>query len=199
MRLWASQRRIWLLVVTIGLVTAGALWLQSRAFAMPTIIGSGGMALWATFLPLIWAVAVADAFSSKTQGAEARPGPRVAGLDLLLFVLATTTAATAACLAAGGQSATATTAHILIMSGLACMVTLSVGAASAMLAGSALMAITTPYGHSAFAGSYVRVLQPDGDTTWSLIVGITLCLCACLMLATRATTINLSRTAGLVG
>ncbi|MGD9957957.1 hypothetical protein [Nocardioides sp.] len=184
MSLWANQRRIWILVITVGLVAPGALWLQSRAFVMPAIIGSGASALWATFLPLVWAVAVADAFSSKTQGAEARPGPRVAILDLLLFLLATSTAATAACLATGGESVSATTAHILIMSGLAA---------------SALMVITTPYGHTAFAGTYVRILQPDGNTTWSLTVGIALCGGACFLLSTRRTTINLGQTAGLGG
>lgn len=198
--LWARVRRAWLLVAAIALLVMGLTKLNERSFSLPALFGSGGFVLWTTFLPLLWAVAVADSFAAKTQAAEARPGRRVAGLDLALF-LVSTAAAAAAFVVLGGSAETPTSAvaHVLIMSGLACSVTLLAGAGGGVLAASALVVVTTPYGRTGFAAGYVRVLQPDGHATWSLAVGIVLCATACCLLVTRRTTIRLGGTQRLAG
>jgi hypothetical protein len=197
MMLWARQGRVATLGVVLALLVAGLVGLGGRSFALPAIFGTGGYVLWSTFLPLLWAVAVADCFAAKTQAVEARPARHVALLDLSLNAGATALACVAfVALGSGAEPPAAAVAHVLIMSGLAGATTLLAGPGPAVLAASALVVITTPYGRSGLGAGFVRILQPDGHLAWSLFVGGALSALACVLLATARTRVRLGRTDG---
>lgn len=179
MRPWLRTRRVWSPLVAAVACAAALLALEDSFVSMPVALGTDGMAVWTMFLPLVWAVAVADTFASKTQAAEARPSQRALLLDVgLLIVLAVVGAALFGTLVGPHQSAVAAVGHVLLMTGVACAVTLRGGSGAGVLTAVALMIGTTFYGIDAPAGRYVRVFQPDGDPAWTWTVGTFSCLVA---------------------
>lgn len=176
---WIRTRHWWVVLGTAAVCGLALSVLRARFVALPVLFGTDGMALWTTFLPLLWAVGVADCFSSKTQSAEIRPCRRAVALDACLLLAVAALGVAVFVAAAGRDQPTATTAgHVLAMTGLTTIVTIRGGAAAGVLASSALLMATTFYAADAPAGRYVRLLQPDGDPHWSLIAGLALCLVA---------------------
>jgi hypothetical protein len=73
-------------------------------------------------------------------------------------------------------------AHALILSGLATLVTTLGDAGKGILAATSLMLVTTSYSPHISGAEYVRVLQPEGDTSFSILVGAGLAAAALLAL-----------------
>ena len=179
MTAWLRTRRVWAPGVAVVVCAVGLLVLENSFVSMPVALGTDGMAVWTMFLPLVWAIAVADTFASKTQAVEARPARRTLQLDaLLLLVLAVVGAGVFGTLVGPHQSAAGSSGHALLMTGVVCVVTLRGGAGSGVLAAVALLVATTFYGIDAPAGRYVRLLQPDGDPQWTLLMGVVSCVVA---------------------
>lgn len=198
MILWARQRRLLLLGGVVVVLGAGALGLGATTVSLPAIIGSSTTLPVASFLTLLWAVALAEGLGSATQAVEARPASRVALLDTALLLAGTVLAALVfVALGRTVEPTLASVAHVLVMSGLAASLTLRLGPAPAVLACSTLLVATAPYGPDAPAGAYVRLVQPDGDVVFSLAVGVVLCAAAAALLLTRRVTVRLGRDAGL--
>lgn len=141
---------------------------------MPVVVGNEGKSLWSTFLPLVWAMAICDAFATTGEGVEARPGLRTRVADSLLFVGSCVLGASIFLPGADPVQPIATAGHVLTLTSLACLVTLMRGAGAGALAASSLLIITTLYGVQAPAGRIVRVLQPDGSVTAAWSLGIVL-------------------------
>ena len=197
MRPWLRTRHLWVFAGTAVACAVGLGVLQGGRIAVPIVLGRDGVALWSTFLPLAWAIAVADCFSSKLQSAEIRPSQRVLALDTaLLLVMAATGVAVFSTLAGPHESATAAAGHVLAMTGIACSFTLVGGPGLGVLVSSGLLIATTFYAVDAPGGRYVRVFQPDGAPAVALLVGVLACLVAgALILGDRAQ-VRLGATAG---
>ncbi|MQW76736.1 hypothetical protein GHK92_12690 [Nocardioides sp. dk4132] len=169
--------------------------LQNRFFVMPVVVGTDGMMLWSTLIPLIWAIGVADCFGSKTQSAEARPARRTLILDAgLLLALAAVGVGVFTAATGPDESATGTAGHVLILTGIACMFAMRAGSAAGALASTSLLIVTSFYGRDAPAGPYIRILQPDGHPTWALFVGVLACLAALALILLDNAAVNLAAT-----
>ncbi len=179
---WLRTRRVWMLVAVAAVCAVAAAALTDEVAPMPVAVGTEGRALWSTFLPLLWVIAVADALASKAQYVEGRPGRRLILFDAGLFLSMCLVGTGVFASFAGTQSPVAVTAHVLVLTGLAGWVTLLGGPGAGVLASSSLLLLTTLYGTRAPLSRHVRVLQPDGDPHWALWVGIVLCLGALLTL-----------------
>lgn len=178
---WARTRRVWQLAGIASFCFVALMLLEGRRVAAPVAVGTDGQALWSTFLPLLWAMGMADVFASKAQTTELRPGRRLVKLDVALFLGAGVVAA--AIFAQGvhpSESSLGGAGHALTMSGLTVWMTLRRGPGAGMLASSGLLLVTTLYGVHAPLGHYVRVLQPDGNPQWAFLVGMLLFLAALL-------------------
>ncbi|MEZ5094585.1 hypothetical protein [Nocardioides sp.] len=161
------------LVALLCLLLAGAV--GGRQLLLPVVVGNEGRAVWSTFLPLVWAMAVCDAFATTGQGVEARPGRRLRSADSLLFAGCCTIGVVVFLPGAGSVPPLATAGHVLTLTGLAGLVTLWRGAGAGALATTSLLIVTTLYGVQAPLGRLVRVLQPDGSTAAAWVVGTALC------------------------
>lgn len=191
---WLRTRRATVpLAATIACALALAA-LQDRYFAMPVAVGTDGMVLWSTFIPLIWALGIADCFASKTQSVELRPARRTLVLDAGLFLALTGIGVGAVLGATRHDSSTGIAGHMLILAGVACVFAARAGAATGALACTALLIITCFYGRNAPAGPYIRILQPDGDPIWALAVGTLACLTALAVLLLDGGTVRLGAT-----
>ncbi|QCX26328.1 hypothetical protein [Nocardioides jishulii] len=192
MILWLRVRRAWLLLLAAVLVAVLSRWAAGASFAMPALVGSTSSIMWTTLVLLLWGVAVADAFSTSTLAVEARPSVRVARHDAALFVVATGVAA-GGLVVTGGASGPAlgAVARLVIISGLACAVTRRFGPGAATLTCAVLLVGSAPYGPSAWAGDYVRVLHPDGNQATAVVLAVALGGLALWMLLTRRVAVRL--------
>lgn len=192
---WLRTRRVWLLCAAVVFCGAGSLALQGRFAAVPVIVGVDGMTMWSTFLPLVWAVAVADCFASKAQSAEVRPSLRAVLVDVALLLGAGAIAAVVFAVATvPPEPDVGAAGHVLIMTGLACSLTLLQGPGASVLAACVVLMISMFYGVDAPAAEYVRVLHPDGNATWALVVGVCACLLACYLMVSGRTKSRLGAT-----
>lgn len=74
------------------------------------------------------------------------------------------------------------------------MFALRAGSAAGALASTALLIVTCCYGRDAPAGPYVRILQPDGNPAWALLVGVLACLTAVAFLVRDGAVVQLAAT-----
>jgi len=162
------------------------------ALSVPALFGGGvNFVFLRTYLPLIWAAAIADSFAGRGLSIEARPTllasmpvSRLGLLDAGLFVVASSTAAVLfSGLQPGGLSAVA---PVLVLSGVACIGTLQAGPAVGAFASTMLMLLTSIYPRNAPAARFIHILQPDGEPAWSTACGFVVCLAAAGMLATNS-------------
>lgn len=184
MRGWWGTRRGWLPLCVLLISAPAAYVLNTKAIVLPIVFGVDGLVLGSTFLPLLWALAAADCFASKSQAAEIRPARRLLMADTTMMgVYGIAAAATFAIFSGPHEAVTGAAGHALLMTGLGCAVAMRAGAGAASLALCALLMSTILYGKDAPAGRYVRVLQPDGEPTWAFGVGaaafvVALAICA---------------------
>lgn len=171
MTLWARSRRLPVLLIAVLVLAVVDALLGERVVTVPSVVGAGASTmLVSAFLPLLWAAVLADSFASRCQGVEVRPSRHLAVLDVTLLVVAVAGAAYAHAPAVG---------PVLVLSGLACAVTLRRGSAAGVFGATAVVLGTTLYGLGAPGARYIRVLQADGDPTWSCVLGVSLCVVAC--------------------
>jgi hypothetical protein len=174
--LWLRVRRRWVLAGAFGVLALGLVILGDRSGALPTVIGGGSNnLLWSSLIPLAWAAALAYSFDSKAATVETRPGHRLIRLDTALFV-ATTAGVDLLFLGVGAVSGPTlgVVAHVMILSGLACSLTLLAGAGAGIMGATALLLLTSSYNPRLEGARYVRVLQPEGALRWSLLLAMTL-------------------------
>lgn len=173
--LWLRVRRLPSLLVVASVCLCLTAALGNRLLPLPVVVGNEGRALWSTFLPLAWAMAVADSFTDAGAGAELRPALRTRVFDVILF-LGCCIVGVLVFLPAAGEavSPTATVAHVAILTSLAASVTLMRGPGEAALVTSSLLVVTTLYGIQAPAADMVRILQPDGNVAASLSLAASL-------------------------
>jgi hypothetical protein len=205
MVLWARSRRVLVQATVLAAALVVGTFLGERTGVMPTLFGSGAhRVLLTAFLPLAWAAAVADGFATRGQAIEARARPmanvstsRRAVLDAGLFIGAAVLAAFsfATFVVVTGPPLSGV-GPVLVLSGVACIATLLGGPADGVLAASVLVIVTTVYGITAPASSYVRILQADGDLTWSITCGVALCGAATVLLLTDKATVRLGGSEG---
>lgn len=184
--LWLRVRRVALLLVALVATAAVSRLLASSTVAFPVLVGTGtGGALLATFVPLLWAAALSDAFASRTWSLEARPRVAVVAMDLVLYLLAVMASALvyAGTVVVGGPAVTGM-GPVLILSAVVTVVTLRRGRRSASAGAAGLVLMTTVYALDAPGARYVRVLQVDGDPWWSLGCGLVGTALTCAVLAT---------------
>lgn len=195
MSAWWRTRRAWWALVALGLCAPAAYVLQTRALVLPIAFGADGLVLGTTFLPLIWSLAVADCFASKSQAVEVRPARRLLVADVALLTgFALAAATTFAFFAGPHQAATGAAGHALLLTGVAVVIAMRAGTGPAALVMCALLMTTTLYGLDAPGGRYVRVLQPDGDPTWAFLVGGVSIAAAIVMCIAGATKTRLGAT-----
>jgi hypothetical protein len=159
---------------------------------VPALFGGGaGFVFLRTYLPLVWAAAVADSFAGRGLSVEARPllllrGPtsRLGLHDAGLFVVSS---ATAAALFSGLTSpGSSGVGPVLVLSGVTCIATLRAGPAVGAFASTMLMLLTSVYPRTAPASRFIHILQPDGEPAWSTTCGVVVCLVAAGLLAANA-------------
>lgn len=173
MPLWFKVRRVVRLLTAIVAMAVISAVLGQGPLTLPTAFGAGGFSTPATFIPLVWAIALADSYASRLGSVEVRPRPILALLDTGLFCSMSLMAALSfAVIAAGSTGPLRAGLHIFIVSGIAVAGTLLAGPSAATLAASTLMVATTVYGRSAPAADLVRVLQPDGNLGASMLAAM---------------------------
>lgn len=190
MSYWARLRRVGMLAA--ALLVLAFLMHESgyhRAW-MPTVIGGGSNAvLWASFLPLGWAAAVCLSYETRGAQVEERPGRRLAVADVLLLLIATSVLASVFVLVGPYQGARLhVVAHVLVMSGLGTSVTVFAGAGNGIMAATTLLLVTSSYSPHLSGAKFVRVVEPEGDLAFSLIIGAALVATALLALWSRSGT-----------
>ncbi|WP_377325751.1 hypothetical protein ACFJIY_11575 [Pimelobacter simplex] len=200
MILWLRARRAgWLAAAALALValdrTAGEL-----SLSVPALFGTtSGVVFLDTFLPLIWAAAIADAFTGRGLGTEARPAllarlpaSRLGVHDAGLFLTASAAAGgLVAGVAGGGVHGLAA---VLVLAGLTCAGTLRAGPAAGIFASTLMALLTSVYPRNAPAARFVHLLQPDGEAAWALGCGIATCLVAAGLLVTGRVHVRLHAT-----
>jgi hypothetical protein len=135
--------------------------------------------------PLLWGIAVADAFAPRRTSIEARPAVRLAQVDVAFLVLIAVVAGWSFALFATPAGATGFGfGSMSIASGLACGVTLRSGPGSGSFAVAALVLTTAVYGIDAPASRYVRLFEPDAPLWWSVGWGVLLLGWSCGLLVT---------------
>lgn len=175
MLLYCRARRCGLLVGAILFLALALVLLRGRALLVPTVVGGGVAPLaWSTLLPLAWAAVVCAAFEGVGHQVEWRPGRRLHLLDAGIFLCGAAALTAALSLAASSEVFAALVAHALLVSGLATVVTVVRDAATGMLVMTALFLATTSYNPRLPGAAYVRVLQPEGDVVFSLVVALAL-------------------------
>lgn len=192
MMLWIRARRVWWLVVALVLMVGLERLVGGLSLSVPALFGGGANFVFLrTYLPLIWAAAIADAFAGRGLSVEARPaslvrmpGSRLGLHDAGLFVVATSVAAVLfSGLASGGGAGVG---PVLVLSGVTCIGTLRAGPAVGVFVSTMLMLLTSFYPRTAPASRFVHILQPDGEAAWSLAVGLVVALAAAGLLVTDA-------------
>ncbi len=160
--------------------------------SVPALFGGGANFVFLrTYLPLIWAAAIADSFAGRGLSIEARPmmlmslpASRLGLHDACLFVVASSTAAALfSGLPSGGLSGVG---PVLVLSGVTCIGTLRAGPAVGAFASTMLMLLTSFYPRTAPGSRFIHILQPDGELAWSTTIGIVVCLTAAALLATNS-------------
>lgn len=203
MILWLRTRRIAAMVATLVVVLTLGVMLGRRSLVLPTLFGTGANGVLATtFLPLAWAVALADGFAARCQAVEARPATtrtmpfaRSGVLDAGLFIGAVTLAASsyAALVVPSGTPITGL-GPVMVLSGVACVGTVRAGPAYGTLAASMLLIATIVYGPGAPGSPFVRVVELDGDARTSFGCGLVVCVLVTWLLLTDRVTRRLGAT-----
>lgn len=192
MMLWIRARRAWWMVAALVVMLGLDRLLGGLALSVPALFGGGvNFVFLRTYLPLIWAAAIADSFAGRGLSIEARPTllasvpvSRLGLLDAGLFVVASSiTAVLFSGLQPGGLSAVA---PVLVLSGVACIGTLRAGPAVGAFASTMLMLLTSVYPRTAPAARFIHILQSDGEPAWSTTCGIVIGLAAAGLLATNS-------------
>lgn len=185
MILWAKVRRLWLLAITLCGLGVALVLLRGQAVVVPTVVGGGATALlWATFLPLGWASALCAVYDDRGAQAEWRARPRLAVLDAGLFVCASAALFGVLFLSSTHEVWVQVAAHALILSSLATLVTVVGDAGKGIMAATTLLLVTSSYSLHMAGAKYVRLLQPEGDASFSMVVGAALAVAATWVLAT---------------
>jgi len=187
MVLWMRVRRTWVLAGSLALFCLVLQFGGHKQILVPTVIGGGGSAVvWASFLPLGWAVAICLAYEGLGAQAEDRPKRRLVVFDSLLFVCATALLLLVLAVAGPHQDARAhLVTHALILSGLAAAVTARVNANSGIMAATVLLLVTSSYSPYLAAAEYIRILQPEGNLRLSFTLGVILFAAATWLMARR--------------
>ncbi len=192
MMLWLRARHAWWMVAALVAMLGFDRLVGGLSLSVPALFGGGANFVFLrTYLPLIWAVAIADSFAGRGFSIEGRPAllpsvamSRLGLLDAGLFVVASSTAAA---LFSGFQSGGLSgTAPVLVLSGVACIGTLRAGPAVGAFASTMLMLLTSVYPRTAPAARFIHILQPDGEPAWSTTCGILVGLAAAGLLATNS-------------
>lgn len=192
MMLWIRARRPWWMVAALVLMLGLDRLVGGLALSVPALFGGGANFVFLrTYLPLIWAAAIADSFAGRGLSIEARPlllvkvpVSRLGLHDAGLFVVASSiTAALFSGQQSGGLSGVG---PVLVLSGVTCIGTLRAGPAMGAFASTMLMLLTSLYPRTAPASRFIHILQPDGEPAWSTTCGIVVCLAAAGMLATNS-------------
>lgn len=192
MTLWLRARRPWWMVAALALMLVLDRAVGGLSLSVPALFGGGAdFVFLRTYLPLVWAAAIADSFAGRASSIEARPAsvaglpvPRLGLHDAALFVVAST--ASAALFAASSSGGFWGAGPVLVLSGVTCVATLRAGPAVGAFASTMLVLLTSVYPRTAPAARFVHILQPDGEPSWSTACGVLVCLAACAMLATHA-------------
>lgn len=190
MTLWLRARRAWWLIVALlAMLTLDAL-VGGISLSVPALFGGGASFVFLrTYLPLLWAAAIADAFAGRGLSVEARPMllaripvSRLGLHDASAFVVAS--ALTAALFSGFVVGEFSGAGPVLVLSGVTCIATLRAGPAVGVFASTMLMMLTSTYPRTAPGARFIHILQPDGQPTWSTMCGVLACLIAAGMLAT---------------
>ena len=175
MILWARARRIPVLILTL---VALALLLRigrGQALMAPTVLGGGAAAMtWSTLVPLLWAAGLCACFDSAGAPAEQRPLRRLGRLDALLYSGGIVAFALTTLLMDDSTAWTQALAHSAALGGLATAVTVSWDAGAGAMAATAAVLITSSFSPHLAAAPYVRILQPEGDTAFAVVVALVL-------------------------
>ena len=188
MMLWLRARRPWWMVAALVLMLGLDRLAGATSLSVPALFGGGASLVFLrTYLPLIWAAAIADSFGGRGLSIEARPAflvkapaSRLGLHDAGLFLGGSLIVAV---LFSGLPDA----GPVLVISGVACIGALRAGPAMGAFASTMLMLATSIYPRNAPAAPFIHILQPDGDPTWAATCGILLCLIATGMLVTNST------------
>jgi hypothetical protein len=191
-RLWIRARRAWWLVAALVVMLGLDGLVGGLSMSVPALFGGGaGVVFLRTYLPLVWAAAIADAFAGRGLSIEARPMPlgelppsRLGLHDACLFVVASSV--TAALFSGLSSSGFLGAGPVLVLSGVTCIWTLRAGPAVGVFVSTMLVLLTSTYPRTAPGSRFVHVLQPDGEPAWSLALGIVLSLMAAGLLATTS-------------
>lgn len=187
MTLWARARRIPLVIVS--LVVLGLLLRLGRGHVLviPTVVGGGAASvLWSTFLPLLWAVVLCAAFESVGSPVEQRPGRHVVRLDCSLFLIGTLAFAATSALMDRTSAWVLVVAHAMFLGGLATAATAIRGAGGGAMAVTVAVLLTSSYSPHISGAEYARFLQPDGNISFAVFLGVLLTVLAVLALTGRA-------------
>lgn len=202
MTLWVRARRAWWLIVALlAMLTLDAM-VGGISLSVPALFGGGASFVFLrTYLPLLWAAAIADAFAGRGLSVEARPMlwaripvSRLGLLDAASFVVAS--ALTAALFSGFASGEFSGTGPVLVLSGVTCIATLRAGPAIGVFASTMLMMLTSTYPRTAPGARFIHILQPDGQPTWSMMCGVVACLIAGGMLATDSAVTRLRAESG---
>ena len=192
MSLWLRVRRVSHLCVVVVLVGPLQVVLGGRVLLTPTIVGTDAVSAWSMFLPVMVGVAAADALAGKTQAVEQHVTPRVVVLDVALLVSIVVTASSVLAAAGGTHPALAgTVGQVAIATGSAAVVTMRWGAGPGAMTPIAMAVVCFGYGSDAPARAYVRVLGPDSNPWWDLVVGLGLVGIAIVLVATRSARVRI--------
>lgn len=192
MMLWMRARHIWWMGAALVTMLALDALVGGVSLSVPALFGGGASFVFLrTYLPLLWAAAIADTFAGRGLSVEARPTPsarlpasRLGLLDAFLFLIASSITAT---LFSGFPSdELAGVGPVLVLSGVTCMATLRAGPAVGVFTNTMLMLLTSVYPRTAPAARFIHILQPDGQPVWSMTCGVVGCLAAAGMLATNS-------------
>ena len=161
------------------------------SLTVPALFGGGADFVFVrTYLPLIWAAAIADSFAGRCLSVEARPLPfvsvpvsRLGIYDATLFLVASSTVALVSVAPSGEWSEVG---PVLVLSGVTCIGTLRAGPAVGIFTSTMLMLLTSVYPQVAPGSRFIHVLQPDGEVAWSLGCGIAVGVAAVALLATNS-------------
>lgn len=186
MILWARTRRALPLALVLCAALAIGASAGSRSVVLPVLFGSvGSRSALTSFTPLLWGIAVADAFSSRRTSMEVRPAGRLARVDASFLALIAATSGLSFSLFATPTGANGFGfGSMLIVSGLACGVTLRFGPSASAFSVATLVFTTAVYGMDAPASRYVRVFEPEAPRWWSIGLGLLLVGWSCVLLFT---------------
>ena len=191
MRLWVGARRPWVMIAALFVLLALDHLIGEVELLIPAVFGSASVTYFSTYLPLIWSMAIADSFSARGLSVESRPMlyarsgfVRQGPLDVGLFLGGTVVAAVVMSLFGAYEGPRA--APVLILAGVACVLTLRFGASMGVFGATLVVVMTTTYPPVYTGSKFVRVLQPEAEPTWALACGIGVCVLAAALLVTNS-------------